>query len=261
MYKRLYRSIATITVSALLLVAAVGVVGAQGQPAADASTAPSNLSLASNSEYVTLTWTPSSNRNYSRHQYVWSWEDGNPNKRRGAVIICMVHQTCPSDMRYAASEFEEGKTYKFQVESKQTDDDGNQVMDENRKQVSGGVSNIVSYTAPKVEEETEEQQAAPAEDEDELEWASGADPEKFTAKQAGSSVVLNWLPGNDRGASHQDIKRREPRKGWVTIRVAADARTYTDTNVKAGKKYIYRIENWKGNKKIGLSRPASVRVR
>ena len=242
----------TIPIAAILLLTlAVGVVAAQD---ADKTTAPSNLVLTPGSEYLYLAWTPASDDNCNQQHYVWRWEVGDTENKHARF---MMQGLTKASMRN--SMFEAGKAYNFQVESLKTDDDGDQVMDENHRQVRCGVSGIVSYTFPAEEEkqpEPDPTEPDPAEKE-----ATGPNPENLTAKQKGSDVVLAWVPGNDPQATHQDIKRREPRKGWTTIRVSADAKTYTDAKVEAGKKYIYRVESWNESKKVGVSKAAKVQVR
>lgn len=220
----------------LLLAVTLGAAAAQGQ-ADDASISPSNLTATPGTErwgaVLWLEWEAPSNENYNKHHRVWYWETGDKSTVSSGFVSSGL-----TKIFFFNSWLEAGKTYSFQVESLETDENGNQVLDENRYQRTGGRSNIVSYTA-----------------------AASPDASNLTAVQSGAQVVLTWIPGNHPNIAEQHIKRREPRKGWTTIKVGADDATYTDSSVSAGTRYIYRIESWSADgSKLGVSRPAKVKV-
>lgn len=230
--RTLWIAIPTSLLAALLLFAAT-----LGTAVADekgsTSTAPSNLTVTKSGDSVRIQWDVAPHKDYSKVNYVWQWDADDPDGRRGAVVKGARNEIFRSEDLLTP-----GKTYKFQVESAKTDENGSTLKGDNGI-ISGGKSNIVSYTVPVTTD------------------ASG-----LTARQGGIKVILNWTPGNDPHIAEQHIKRREPKKGWTTIKVGGDVETYTDNDVAVGKRYIYRVESWDADgNKLGVSKRAVIKVK
>lgn len=87
-------------------------------------------------------------------------------------------------------------------------------------------------------------------------------PSGLTASGGASSVTLNWTPGQNRNYVKQVVLRREARVEpivWTESGdLAADATTYTDSDVESGTTYIYRVKALKANDKGGLSNRATI---
>lgn len=211
----------------LMLAVATGI-------AAGASTAPSDLTLTPSGDIFTLSWTKATDESYNQAHTIHWWETGKPDDYGRAVVRDGLSST-----EWKNDHLTAGQTYHFQVFSVKTDEDGLPVVDDDEEYIPGGNTNTVAYKIP-----------------------FQPHPTDLTITQ-NSPVILTWEPGNDPRIDYQNVKRRE--RGsveWATIRVGKDVGTYTDPAAKIGKKYIYRIESWNDKpKKIGLSRPASVRVR
>ena len=243
---------------------------------ADSSRTPTNLIVKPTSDSLNLSWTPGTDEEYNKVHSILHWEQGKQDTTEsGALASGGIKSITWPD----GSIFKPGTTYVFQVSSLKSSEDENGwdtwETDENNVPIVGGVSETVSYTTagepPDDQDTNNDPVLVPPDDDPADEPAPEPEPEQpestpnasdFTAVQQGDAAVLNWTPGNDTRIDYQHIKRRERGKGdWTTIRVAADASSYTDNGVSIGKKYIYRIESWSDTDgKIGLSRPAKVKM-
>ena len=120
---------------------------------------------------------------------------------------------------YTLTSSEEGKTIKVRVDF--TDDGGN------GESLTSGATDAVESAGPT--------EPPPA-------------PQDLTATvNEDGSITLSWSASNDDSATGYQIMRRRPREGENTLLVyvantGGTATTFTDTNVEAGKLYVYRVK-------------------
>ena len=120
---------------------------------------------------------------------------------------------------YTLTDAEEGKTIKVRVDF--TDDGGN------GESLTSGATGAVESARPT--------EPPPA-------------PQDLTATvNEDGSITLSWSASNDDSATGYQIMRRRPREGENTLLVyvantGGTATTFTDTDVEAGKLYVYRVK-------------------
>ena len=120
---------------------------------------------------------------------------------------------------YRLTEAEEGKTIKVRVDF--TDDAGTE------ESLTSGATDGVESAGPT--------EPPPA-------------PQDLTATDnEDGSITLSWSAPNDDSVTGYQIMRRRPREGEDTLLVrvkntGSTATTFTDTNVEAGKLYVYRVK-------------------
>ena len=120
---------------------------------------------------------------------------------------------------YTLTDAEEGKTIKVRVSF--TDDDGNE------ESLTSGATDAVEPAGPT--------EPPPA-------------PQDLTATvNEDGTITLSWSAPNDDSVTGYQILRRLPREGEDTLLVREEntgsrANTFTDTNVGAGKLYVYRVK-------------------
>lgn len=222
----------TIILGALLAVATVGVVVA-------VTTAPSNLRPYEErvlGKGIFLTWTLADHEDYTTFHTIDFWETGQSDNRSVAFVSDGVYI-----VGFATGFLKPGVEYNFQVKSLKSDGNGNFALDEHGELIYGGASNIVKKTMP-----------APS---------AKRHATSLNATKDGDDVVLTWTGGSANNIESYKVRRRVRGGGWTTFTVDSDATSYTDTTVESGNRYIYRVETWnKNGKKIGVSKPAQIRV-
>ena len=108
------------------------------------------------------------------------------------------------------------------------------------------LSNRLELTVGGPEQEEDEQQQDQSDQEEEQEPQSPPPaPTSLTATVNGEGhIVLSWQAPNDDSVTGYQILRRRPSQGEDTLLVYATstAATYTDSNVTAGVKHVYRVK-------------------